>query len=167
MIIKFTNFSDGIHSLEFDVPAEKLNLSSEFIDNVLINCEMDKSPSQIVLNCDVNSKVHLTCDRCNAEYDDSINHTFRMIYMLDQEGENEEGTNIHYLSRDKDKIDLTEDVRELTMLELPLKHLCNYNCKGLCIKCGKNLNEGKCNCKIEEINPVWEPLLKLKDKLNN
>ncbi len=165
MIIKFTNFSDGIHNLEFREPAEKLNLGSEFVNDVLLNCEMDKSPRQVVLNCSVESTVHLTCDRCTKEYDKSINHNFKMIYMLDKEEGDEDGTDIHFLSLDQDKVDLSEDVRELTTLALPLKHLCSYNCKGLCTKCGKDLNEGPCDCKDDEINPVWEPLLKLKDKL--
>lgn len=79
----------------------------------------------------------------------------------------DEDTNIHYLSPDQDKIDLSEDVKELTLLALPMKHLCDENCKGLCPKCGKDLNEGPCDCKVDEVHPVWEPLLKLKDKLNN
>ena len=154
MIIKFTNFSDGIHNLEFREHAEKLELGSDFTGDVLLNCEMDKSSWQIVLSC-------------NKEYEKGIHHYFKMIYLVEKGEAVEEDTNIHYLSPDQDKIDLSEDVKEMTLLALPMKHLCDENCKGLCSKCGKDLNEGPCNCKEEEINPVWEPLLKLKDKLNN
>lgn len=167
MIIKFTNFSDGIHNLEFLETAEKLNLGSDFIDNVLLNCEMDKSSWQIVLSCDVEAKAQLICDRCNKEFDKDIHHYFKMIYMVEKGEITEEDTNIHYLSSDQDKIDLSKDVKELTLLALPMKHLCDENCKGLCPKCGKDLNEGTCDCKVDEVNPIWEPLLKLKDKLNN
>ncbi len=47
-----------------------------------------------------------------------------------------------------------------------MKKLCSEDCAGLCTKCGSNLNKNKCNCSEELKNPVWEPLLKLKDKLN-
>lgn len=43
-------------------------------------------------------------------------------------------------------IDLTEGIREDIMLGLPLKNLCSEDCKGLCPKCGKNLNDGPCGC---------------------
>jgi uncharacterized protein len=43
-------------------------------------------------------------------------------------------------------IDLTEGVREEIMLRLPLKNLCSEDCKGLCPRCGKDLNEGPCGC---------------------
>ena len=49
-------------------------------------------------------------------------------------------------------IDLTEGVREDIMLRLPLKNLCSQDCKGLCPQCGKDLNEGRCECK-----PVQSP----------
>lgn len=167
MIIKFTNFADGIHELEFRESAEKLNLGSDFVDDVLLNCEMDKSAHQIVLRCNTQATAHLTCDRCTKEYDQSINHDFNMIYLIDKSGDSEDDTNIHFLSPDQDKIDLSKDVKELTLLAMPMKHLCSEDCKGLCPKCGKDLNCGDCNCNKDETNPVWEPLLKLKDKLNN
>ncbi len=168
MIIKFTNFSDGIHNLSFKEPVGKLNLSSEFIDNVLLRVELDKSPSQLVLSCDVDATARRICDRCTKEYDATINHQFKMTYLIGEErAPEEEQTDLRYLSADQNKIDLTEDVTELTELALPMKSLCSENCKGLCPKCGKDLNEGKCDCKDDEIDPAWEPLLKLKDKLNN
>lgn len=168
MIIKFTNFSDGIHNLIFKEPVEKLELSSEFVDKVLLEVEMDKSPSQIVLSCEVDSSVRRICDRCVREYDAKVNHSFRMTYLIGAERTSEdENTDIHYLSSDQDKIDLHGDVSELTQLALPMKSLCSENCKGICPKCGKDLNEGPCDCKDDEINPAWEPLLKLKNKLNN
>ncbi len=167
MIIKFTNFSDGIHHLEFQETAEKLNLGSDFVDDVLLNCEMDKSPGQIILSCNISATTQLTCDRCNKEYNHELQHNFKMTYLIEKERITEDGTDIHYLSPDTDKVDLHQDVSELTTLALPMKHLCDENCKGLCPICGINLNENSCDCKSEEINPVWEPLLKLKDKLKN
>lgn len=167
MIIKFTNFSDGIHKINFNEPVGKLDLSSEFIDDVLLEVEMDKSASQIVLSCEVDAFTHRICDRCAKEYDSEISHQFKMTYLIGEDSGAEDQLDIHYLTSDQDKIDLYDDVAELTQLALPMKSLCSEQCKGLCPKCGKDLNEGPCNCKDDEINPAWEPLLKLKDKLNN
>ena len=92
MIIKFTNFSDGIHNLSFKEPVENLNLSSDFIDKVLLEVEMDKSPSQLVLTCDVSAIAHRICDRCTKEFDAEVNHSFKMTYLIGENwgGEDEE-----------------------------------------------------------------------------
>ena len=43
-------------------------------------------------------------------------------------------------------LDLTEVIRQYTMLSVPTKLLCNQECAGLCPFCGHNLNQGKCQC---------------------
>jgi len=70
------------------------------------------------------------------------------------------------VGRDADNIDVTNDVREFALLSVPMKNLCKDDCKGLCSKCGTDLNISKCTCSKEEIDPRWKPLMELKDKLN-
>ncbi|HLD40656.1 MAG TPA: DUF177 domain-containing protein, partial [Candidatus Omnitrophota bacterium] len=43
-------------------------------------------------------------------------------------------------------IDISEDIRQEIILEYPDKPLCEETCLGLCVNCGRNLNEGNCNC---------------------
>lgn len=54
-------------------------------------------------------------------------------------------------------------VEEL-MMEFPTRELCSEDCKGLCPKCGKNLNEGDCGCVKKEIDPRLAILQKLLEK---
>ncbi len=51
------------------------------------------------------------------------------------------------------KIDLGSFVTETVLLNLPLRLLCREDCKGLCPKCGKDLNLGECKCDHKEIDP--------------
>jgi uncharacterized protein len=44
-----------------------------------------------------------------------------------------------------------------------LRLLCSEDCKGLCQKCGADLNHGKCNCPEHEPDPRWAALKKLFD----
>ena len=53
----------------------------------------------------------------------------------------------------KGVLDLTEALREQVLLELPMRPLCKPDCLGLCPVCGKNLNEGPCDCVKETIDP--------------
>lgn len=61
------------------------------------------------------------------------------------------------------ELDLTEAVRQYIITKLPMKPLCKEACAGLCTVCGTDLNLEKCDCKIEEIDPRWAELLKLKN----
>jgi len=62
-------------------------------------------------------------------------------------------------------LDLSEAIRQYILLALPMKPLCRRDCAGICQTCGKDLNEGKCECPSEAIDPRWAELLKLKKNI--
>ena len=59
------------------------------------------------------------------------------------------------------QLPLDELVEEELILNLPSKNLCRKDCRGLCPKCGKNLNEGLCGCRSDTIDPRLEVLRQL------
>lgn len=61
-------------------------------------------------------------------------------------------------------LDLSEIVRQDLMLALPLVPLCRNDCLGLCSNCGKNWNEGDCNCAEQELDPRFAVLKQLLDE---
>lgn len=98
------------------------------------------------------------CDRC-AELTErrfvvELSHT--LVQKLDN-GENDEFTVIPNM-----RLQLDELAEEDVNLALPTKFLCKEDCKGLCHICGKNLNNGQCECKAP-IDPRWEVLSQLLD----
>ena len=64
---------------------------------------------------------------------------------------------------ENESIELDDLLREDILLELPTKFLCKPDCKGLCPGCGKNLNEGKCDCSARQVDPRLEVLKQLID----
>ena len=50
-------------------------------------------------------------------------------------------------------LDLAPLVRELSLLEIPMQVFCRENCLGICVQCGQNLNEGQCDCVVDDIDP--------------
>jgi uncharacterized protein len=56
-------------------------------------------------------------------------------------------------------LDLREAIRQNALLAIPMKPLCREDCPGLCPQCGKDLNEGPCDCPEESIDPRWAKLL--------
>ena len=61
---------------------------------------------------------------------------------------------------DHHMLDITEAVRQSTILALPMKPLCQADCAGICPECGVNRNEARCACRSERIDPRWASLLK-------
>lgn len=167
MIIKYTNFSDGIHTFKMTKSAQKLGLEDLFFGDVEVDIKMDKSIHQIVLDCDLLVHAKIECDRCTEEVEKDYNIHFLLSYLFSKKPEQTDDLNLKILSLDQDKIDISKDVFEYAELSLPLKKLCKEDCKGLCLKCGKNLNYGSCDCTIEKNNDVWAPLQQLKEKFNN
>jgi uncharacterized protein len=56
------------------------------------------------------------------------------------------------------ELDLTPAVREQILLSLPSAPLCDEECKGLCPRCGKDLNDGECGCDRTVMDPRWAAL---------
>ncbi len=168
MKIKFTNYRNGLHQFNFKTDARELSLEENFIGDVLLSCEMDKSSTQIVFNCNLQLLARYTCDRCTTEFNKNIVTDFKVVFFITHSKGNDEEdeSGIHYLSPDDDKIDLTNDTFENALLTIPMKVLCSEDCKGLCYVCGANKNEKECDCTVEKENPVWGELLNLKGKLN-
>lgn len=127
---------------------------------VEIKGSVTNKASLVELDAAVTYIYEADCDRCGIYT--AKKHTLHIQKSLAPSIEGEESDSI-LLTPDM-KLDLDELVYSEVIVSLPMKHLCNEGCKGICPKCGKNLNEGKCGCPEKEIDPR---LSALADLLNN
>lgn len=97
------------------------------------------------------------CDRCGT--DTATRYSVKVDKSLAASIQGEESDTI-LLVPDM-KFNLEEFLYSETIVSLPMKHLCKEDCKGICFKCGKNLNEGKCECPEKEIDPRLAALAEL------
>ena len=74
----------------------------------------------------------------------------------------ESGEEIDYYAYSRDVIELDDYLRELIVMDMPLKTVCSGECKGLCGVCGVNLNVERCGCSREWSDPRFEVLKGLK-----
>ncbi|MDP2302359.1 MAG: DUF177 domain-containing protein [Ignavibacteria bacterium] len=169
MIIKISNLSEGEHYLNQVGKVEELRLTEPFKGNYDVSVKVAKTHHQIVLDTSISVVAHFECDRCAEEFDHQIAVKYQMVYLFgeDKEIRENDDANFAYLSIETDKIDITKDIHDFCLISIPLKKLCKEDCKGLCFKCGVNLNVGECSCTKEEVDARWQPLLDLKSKLNN
>ncbi len=162
MIIKISNLSDGSYNYKFEGKVAEIGLSEPYTGKYKTNIELSKFQDQIILDCETNIKARMICDRCAEEYDRIIKSENKMVYLLRGTDDEDDSIDIIYLNADADKINIKNDVRDYALLAIPMKKLCTEDCKGLCYRCGKNLNEGACECNASEVDDKWKPLLKLK-----
>lgn len=100
------------------------------------------------------------CDRCAeaVKKDFSLNLSKTVVKNLQNNNNDDD-----YIVVENQTLDLDKLVNEEVSLNIPSKLLCRDDCKGLCMKCGTNLNVSKCDCK-GDIDPRMEALLQLLDK---
>lgn len=65
---------------------------------------------------------------------------------------------------DDNILDLAPLIRDEAVVNIPTQVYCREDCKGLCMYCGHNLNEGPCECETQTIDPRWAVLAELQTK---
>ena len=112
------------------------------------------------LDLDITFTFNGICDRCADEF--QRDYSFNVSKVVVSHLENEEDDDDYVVADENNKLDVDEFVYQEIQLFLPQKMLCNDDCKGLCPKCGKNLNREKCDCKAD-VDPRMAALLQLLD----
>lgn len=76
----------------------------------------------------VEGDTERTCGRCLEPYAGPYDNAFDLDYEV----------------REDPFLDITDDVRQEILLSCPIRFLCKEDCRGLCPRCGTNLNERRC-----------------------
>ena len=113
----------------------------------------------------VDVAVTLTCSRCLAAYETQIGSNFTIFYRkgamgleTDEEETELDDQDLVSATYSGDEIDLTHEIEEQVAMEVPFKPLCSETCKGLCPKCGNDLNLGECQCGRDDVNLKFSAL---------
>ncbi len=110
------------------------------------------------------SGAHMLCSRCLKPIVVPIDVEFMVSYQqAPDESKVDESSSDDVVFYHEDLVDVSEDLRQHLILELPMKPVCDPACKGLCPTCGKDLNNGECGCRETADDPrmsVLKDLLK-------
>jgi uncharacterized protein len=98
----------------------------------------------IIVTGQVSGSVSATCGRCLAPLEMEISNSSIELYYAKNEITDEE-------------LDITDDIRDELLIELPMNPLCDEDCKGLCPICGINRNKKECHC-TRQGNLAWGAL---------
>jgi uncharacterized protein len=57
-------------------------------------------------------------------------------------------------------LDLTGELRQAVLIDIPIRSLCSETCRGLCPTCGADREVEPCGCADDPVDPRWEALRK-------
>ena len=113
------------------------------------------------LTATLTTTLHGVCDRCAAPFTRNVCYPVEAILVADADNGDYESPWVFELQ--DDQADLDDILTTAFVLNMDSKLLCREDCKGVCFRCGANLNEAPCTCK-PEADPRFAVLQQLLDK---
>ena len=135
MKLRINQIAPGGISIAQDVAPQSLDLETDqvrFCGPVKIRAEVSIITNAVTADISLEGLMSMNCSRCLEELKVILKKKLRLNYAVDNTDT---------------EIDLGPDIRQEIILDYPLKPLCQPDCKGLCPKCGGNLNQGACRCR--------------------
>ena len=127
---------------------------------VVVTGEVRNVAGMLLLDFTASTVLQSICDRCLKAFDQPKTVSYQCMLARELAGDEE---NDDILLLDGTELDLDETVTTAFVLGMDTKNLCSDDCKGLCAKCGADLNLGPCGCR-PEVDPRLAALAQLLDK---
>lgn len=111
--------------------------------------------------------VHLQCTRCLKDFNTTLTFPLHEDYYPTVDVDTGLPTtephdiDVSFPIDRHHEVDLREAIRQNLVLELPIRVLCREDCAGLCPQCGKDLNDGPCDCQAEQPDERFSALRQL------
>lgn len=152
MRIALEEIPEDVSTLELTCDPKDIELELDgvsFMPPVIAKLKIFRQLDKIFIKAELSVAIELECARCLSPV--------RMIVEGILENQYRPMPKVPFLPLDDigigyysgEYIELSDDFRESLLLEIPFRVLCSEDCKGLCLKCGQNLNQKECDCQIE------------------
>jgi len=153
----FREFEENAQT--FPIIAEMIkNRECEFLEPLKIDVKAFKIRELYEVEGNFKTKIRMGCSRCLKKFDTALMSDFQLTYtkevpglmdILNAEEIELRLEEIGLLYFRGEEINLQQGIQEQVVMAFPLQSLCAEDCKGLCPKCGSDLNQKDCGCKRE------------------
>ena len=164
-------------SLVGEATAEDLGLSEDdavVLGPLAVSLDLTNVEGLVAVTGVLEGTIIRECVRCLTGYEDPLAFSVRAAFIREPksaqrhpkrvdsrkahvkvvEAEQEEESDDQYQYQGN-QLELAPMLREHVILSAPMQPLCGDDCLGLCARCGKNLNEGPCQCAAEPPIPTF------------
>ena len=168
MIVDLTGFFDNSETtktIEGEIDISDINFSEDginIVNPIIFNGIIYRVSDYCALDLKINFKIKSECDRCLKPLEQEVETQLygKLVNSHDEsQTEDEDFEEILYL--DRNRIDLKKYILDQVIASIPMKNLCDDDCKGLCQNCGVDLNIESCDCDDNIIDPRLEKLKEL------
>ncbi len=176
---------DGL-SLVGEVTAEELGLTDDDAaarGPLAVSLDLTNVEGLVAVTGVLEGTILRECVRCLKQYEDPLAFSVRAAFIPEPKpaskhpkrvdprkareeaaaAEEEEDLDDQYQYQGN-RLDLAPMLREHVILAAPMQPICSDECLGLCARCGKNLNEGPCQCAVEPPIPTFRVVQSMKRK---
>ncbi len=133
-ILLFDIKNSGL-DIEQTIPKEGIGLSDEEIDlrsPIEVKAHLERQGDVVTADTVIKVDFGFLCGRCLEDMHEVQTRSYHFDFELEP--------GMQY-------VDVGEEIRQMLIMDNPARVLCKTECKGMCAKCGANLNEEPCKCK--------------------
>jgi len=171
-VVQIATLDEGESHRELNGSARELDLEEAgFAADapVALRARIYRSGNRVEVNGRVTAGLTLTCGKCLEEIPHRIEVDLRIFAEprrgRDRRPEEEvREDDLGMVYHDGQIIDLTDEVRQSLLVEIPWHPQCRDDCRGLCPRCGANRNVTECGCDLEPRDSRWDALRELKER---
>ena len=154
LTIDLATLAPGLSRVQLQVEPQELGLEpSSWSGRIEADLSVEKNGEKASIRGRVNAVAVLECVRCLRQYELPLSVPFEVFAERSgrgSRGEEEELERDHYMKfHDGRRLDLAGDAHDALLLEMPMAPHCRDDCRGLCPRCGADLNDGPCGCPSE------------------
>ena len=162
MKINIKDLNEGIHEFHEEVPANELGLTDSdlYTHPLSLDLYIDRLENIYRIKVGIATHVRFSCDRCLEKFDQKFTESAEQIFQVGS-GKLDDDDEVEILPIDTREIEIDRWIQDVFLMSRPIKLLCKPSCRGLCTRCGENLNIKQCTCDTDNIDPRLEKLKSL------
>lgn len=143
--------SSGLSHVRVEAPARELGLpEADWADSVVGEFDVERNGDRISVRGTIEGQARPECVRCLKGFQLAVEAPFEVFAERAGAGiraeEKELERDDYMMFHDGRRLDLAEPAREAMLLEMPYAPHCREDCRGLCPRCGADLNLESCRC---------------------
>jgi len=149
MFIRLAALADGTNTVHETSAPEEIGLDAEiFHSPVELTGEVHRSENGFDFRLHVATEGDFVCDRCAVGFRRTVESDIRLLAVrrTGHAPREREAEGLVTIGMHDAEINLDQEILDALILGLPMKILCREDCRGLCPRCGADLNEGPCGC---------------------
>jgi uncharacterized protein len=171
MLINVLSISKEIGAtleVDFNVELTPVVIAGEtlgFKGPVSVQGKVTSTGNTFLFNTTIKAIAELSCSLCLKPFTYEISTTMEEEYCRasDVNSAEEDGISPDGLILfTGDEIEIEQEVIDSIVMAMPMKPMCHEGCKGLCAICGKNKEHETCDCQVDDVDPRFAILKKLK-----